>query len=101
MSFAWHRKVNGRDGGVLCTDSVFYPPTDAIGTNEYYCIVDNHLNGSATGRYTPTVVITVVETIAKNKGVIIGYVLRLAGVPHGDQIGVMLDKCRTMSTAVT
>lgn len=100
LSFAWHRKVNGRDAGVVSTDSVFYPPTDTIGTNEYYCIIDNHLNGTATGLYTHTVAITVVEAVRKSNGVLIGYVLRLVGVPCGEQLGLMIDRYRTLPTAV-
>lgn len=106
LSFAWHKmimeqvgdKLRKRDGGVVSTDRIFYPPTNSIGSTAYYCCVHNSLNGTVTGAYTDTFIVTVIEAPVKNDGVLIGYVLSLAGVPCGQQIGEMLDKVRKPAT---
>lgn len=101
LSFAWHKKVNNKDGGVVGTDSVFYPPTDKIGTSQYYCIITNNLNDTRTSRISAIdAVVTVIESI-HNKGVIIGYVLELLGIPCGREIGLRLDDSQNTEVAST
>jgi len=93
VSFEWHKRVNGKDGGVVSTEQNFYPPTDELGATEYYCLVSNTLNDTITTEYTIGVIVTIIE-VKSGRGRLIGCILRQCGVPMAELVADMIINTR-------
>lgn len=92
LSYKWYR-----DGAVCGYAAAYVPSTKTAGTFLYYCIVTNTLYGDKVTAQSDTITVTVnaVETeevtVRKPKEVI-GYALKVCGVPMAELIAEMLCK---------
>ena len=97
LSYKWYK-----DGSYVSSSNTYTPSTETAGVFEYYVIVTNTQYGDTASVQSATVTVTVnavetedteQETIAKRvKEHIIGYVLRLCGVPMAELVAEMLCK---------
>lgn len=101
ISFAWHKLVNGQDGGVVGTEQNFYPPTDVLGSTEYYCIVRNTLNNTATIVISANTSVVTIVNPRNGRVKIIGYILKELGVPCAEVIGDKLCNHQTTNSIST
>ena len=74
ISYEWHERINGKDGGVVSQDNIYYASADVLGDREFYCLLTNSRNNTRTTVITSSTTIRVVEGLDWDKATIImGY----------------------------
>lgn len=88
ISYEWHERINGKDGGVVSQDNIYYASADVLGDREFYCLLTNSRNNTRTTVITSSTTIRVVEGLDWDKTTIImGYLTaRMLRATQGEPV---------------